>query len=306
MTSLDRLTGFYWVARTEGYARAVRVFPYPITEPGIHQQVRRLEAEVGTRLFVRVGKDRVVPTEAGRALYAFVAPFLEQLPAVAQSLATGHFGGTLRIGAAALLVQGLLPGWLRRLQRRRPDIDVALSELKAPDVDALRTGALDLLVDHLPEVPADVEARPVARLWSFLALPSGHPLAGRRPLPWRALREVPFIAYNQDRAGRQLQLLGLKARGGPEREKYSADSAESLLGFVAAGLGFTLVPWLDARGPRRHGVVVERLRVPGSEFTVYAAWRRGAPHPLVDAALAAAPGLRRTPPVGVTSSSRRR
>ena len=51
MTSLDRLTGFYWVARTEGYARAVRSFPYPITEPGIHQQVRRLETELGVRLF---------------------------------------------------------------------------------------------------------------------------------------------------------------------------------------------------------------------------------------------------------------
>ena len=290
MTSLDRLTGFYWVARTEGYARAVRSFPYPITEPGIHQQVRRLETELGTRLFLRVGKDRVVPTEAGRRLYAFGAPFLEELPTVAASLSAGQFGGTLRLGAAALLVQGLLPSWLRRLQRRRPDIDVALSELRVSDVELLRSGALDLLVDHLPHVPPDVEARPVARLWSFLALPSGHPLAARRPFPVKALRDVPFIAYNADRAGRLLQLRGLAAHGGPEKEKYSADSAQSLLGFVAAGLGFTIVPWLDARGPRRPGVVVQRLDMPGAEFTVYAAWRRGGHHPLLDAALEAAPG----------------
>jgi DNA-binding transcriptional LysR family regulator len=289
MTSLDRLTGFYWVARTEGYARAVRSFPYPITEPGIHQQVRRLERELGVRLFIRVGKDRVVPTEAGRTLYGFVAPFLEQLPAMAESVRTGHHGGTLRMGAASLLVQGLLPAWLRRLQRRRPDIDVALSELKTPDLELLRQGALDLLIDHLPQVPPDIETRPVARLWSFLALPSGHPLAGRKPLSVRSLRDVPFIAYNADRAGRQQQLRGLAAYGGPEKEHYSADSAESLLGFVAAGLGFTIVPWLDAKGPRRRGVVVERLHVPGSEFPVYAAWRRGPAHPLVDAALEAAP-----------------
>jgi DNA-binding transcriptional LysR family regulator len=289
MTSLDRLTGFYWVARTEGYARAVRSFPYPITEPGIHQQVRRLETELGVRLFVRVGKDRVVPTEAGRALYAFVAPFLEQLTAVADSLRMGHFGGTLRIGAAALLVQGLLPAWLLRLRRRRPDIDVALSELKTPDLELLRTGALDLLVDHLPQVPPDIQARPIARLWSFLVLPAGHPLANRKPLSVRALRDVPFIAYNADRAGRLQQLRGLAARGGPDKESYSADSAESLLGFVAAGLGFSIVPWLDPRGPRRAGVVVERLRVPGSEFLVYAAWRGGLAQPLVDAALEAAP-----------------
>jgi DNA-binding transcriptional LysR family regulator len=289
MTSLDRLTGFYWVARTEGYARAVRSFPYPITEPGIHQQVRRLETELGLRLFVRVGKDRVVPTEAGRALYTFVAPFLEQLPTVAESLRTGRFGGTLRVGAAALLVQRLLPDWLRRLQRRRPDIDVALTELKTPDLELLRGGELDLLVDHLPQVPVDVEVRTIAQLSSFLVLPAGHPLAGRKPLPVLALRDVPFIAYNADRAGRMQQLRGLAAHGGPDKEQYSADSAESLLGFVAAGLGFSIVPWLDPRGPRRAGVVVERLHVPGSEFPVYAAWRRGLHHPLVDAAMEAAP-----------------
>jgi DNA-binding transcriptional LysR family regulator len=230
----------------------------------------------------------VVPTEAGRALYAFVAPFLERLPTVADSLRAGKFGGTLRIGAASLLVQRLLPGWLRRLQRQRPDIEVALTELKSPEVDRVRSGELDLIIDHLPHLPADIEARTVARLWSFLVLPAGHPLAGRKPVSVRALRDVPFIAYNADRAGRTLQLQGLAAHGGPEKERYSADSAESLLGFVAAGLGFSIVPWLDPGGPRRAGVVVERLRVPGSEFPVHAAWRRGPHHPLVDAAMAAA------------------
>jgi DNA-binding transcriptional LysR family regulator len=291
MVSLDRLTGFYWVARTQGYARAVRAFPYPITEPGVHQQVRRLEAELGVTLFVRTGKDRVVPTEAGRALYAFVAPFLEQLPAVTGALRSGRFGGTLRLGAAPLLVQGLLPRWLRRLQRQRPDVEVALTELRSPDLALLRTGELDLLVDHLPEVPSDIETRQVARLHAFLALPARHPLAGRRPIPVQALREVPFIAYRADQGGRLLQLQGLKAHGGPEKERYSADSTESLLGFVAAGLGFTVVPWLDPRGPRRAGVAVQRLRVPGAVLPVYAAWRRGPGHQLVDAAMAAAPGV---------------
>lgn len=42
ISSLQRLEGFYWVARIGGYARAARAFPYPITQPGVHQQVRRL------------------------------------------------------------------------------------------------------------------------------------------------------------------------------------------------------------------------------------------------------------------------
>ena len=82
MIQLQRLEGFYWVARCEGYARAARAFPYPITQPGVHQQVKRLESELGVRLFERVGKDRVVLTPQGRALYEYVAPFYEGLPGV--------------------------------------------------------------------------------------------------------------------------------------------------------------------------------------------------------------------------------
>src|SRR5215475_3787204 len=159
MNSLDRLTGFYWVARAGGYARAVRAFPYPITEPGVHQQVRRLEAELGVSLFRRVAKDRMSLTAQGQALLAVVAPFLESLRVTVDALRAGRFGGTLRIGAAALLVQELLPGWLRLLHRRHPELDVVLTELRAPDLGLLRSGELDLLVDHLPEAPADVEVR---------------------------------------------------------------------------------------------------------------------------------------------------
>jgi DNA-binding transcriptional LysR family regulator len=72
-------------------------------------------------------------------------------------------------------------------------------------------------------------------------------------------------------------------------ETHSAESADTLLGFVAAGIGFTLVPSLEPHGPKLNGVVAHRLEVPGSVFPVYAAWRRGVPHPLVQAALALAP-----------------
>src|SRR5687768_5514536 len=111
MIQLQRLEGFYWVARCEGYARAARAFPYPITQPGVHQQVRRLEDELGVRLFERVGKDRVILTPEGRALYAYVAPFYEGLPPVVQSLRGGQVGGTLRIQASGHVLRHLLPPW---------------------------------------------------------------------------------------------------------------------------------------------------------------------------------------------------
>ena len=51
MIQIQRLEGFFWVATTGGYARAARAFPYPITQPAVHQQVKKLERELDITLF---------------------------------------------------------------------------------------------------------------------------------------------------------------------------------------------------------------------------------------------------------------
>jgi DNA-binding transcriptional LysR family regulator len=288
MIQIQRLEGFYRVARAEGYARAVRSFPYPITEPGVHQQVKKLEAEVGQRLFERVSKDRVVLTAAGRTLFELVAPFMERLPAVVEAIRGGTQGGTLRVHAEGHALRYVLPPWLRRLQIARPDIRVELTEARTSNLEAIRAGEADCLVAHLALVPEDVETREVARVRAFVALPSHHPCARRARVRLEDLQGEPFVAYQSDRTLRQLQLEALRLHGFEPKATHSADTAETILGFVAAGLGFSLVPSALPGGPRVAGVTVFPLR-PKAEFPIYAAWRRAAaPNPLLAAALALA------------------
>src|SRR5207248_180584 len=127
MIQLGRLEGFYRVARAEGYARAAREFPYPITQPGVYQQVRKLEG--------------------------------------------------------------------------------ALGEARADGVEAVRNGGADLLVDHLPAVPPDLEGIRVATVRAFIAVRAGHPAARHKPLRLRHLAGEPFVAYGAGRPQqRELQL----------------------------------------------------------------------------------------------------
>jgi DNA-binding transcriptional LysR family regulator len=290
MIQLQRLEGFYWVARCEGYARAARSFPYPITQPGVHQQVKRLETELGVRLFERVGKDRVILTPEGQRLYAYVAPFLEGLGAVARSLRSGEVGGRLRIHASGHVLRYLLPPWLRRLQRQRADIEVELFEAKVPAVALVRSGEADLLVDHLTEVPPELEARQVGRTRPFLVFPSDHPLAQKGRVEPRQLGDEPFITYSADLQLRELQLSALAHHGVVPRRLHAADSSETILGFVAAGLGYSLLASLPPKGPRVPGVVALPLTQPVREFPIYAAWRKSAhANPLLTALLALAP-----------------
>lgn len=287
---LSRLEGFYWVAKTGGYSRAARAFPYPITQPAVHQQVRKLEAGLGAALFARAGRDQMRLTAAGRSLYDVVAPFLESLPGVERAIRRGSAGGTLTIHAAALILRDLMPAWIRRLRRARPDIHVELHEAERPEPGLLTAGRTDLLVDYLPDLPAHLEARPVAAVRPFVALPASHPLASRKRWSLEALREETFVFYNPDLPAHRLQ-AGLLSRHGiaPERS-LAASTAETILAFVEAGLGWSLVPSLSEAGPRTPGVASRPLPFPRHGFPVVAAWRpSGSPDPLIQAALEAAP-----------------
>ncbi|WP_095978080.1 LysR family transcriptional regulator [Melittangium boletus] len=290
MIQLQRLEGFYWVARCEGYARAARAFPYPITQPGVHQQIKRLESELGVRLFERVGKDRVVLTPQGRVLYDAVAPFYEGLPALERSLRTGDVGGRLRIHASGHVLRHLLPPWLRSLRSQRPDIEVALFEAKVPAMALVRSGETDLLVDHLPEVPPDLDTRQVGKTRVFLVFPSRprSPIRGLvSPVPFR---DELFITYSSDPHLRDLQLAALAHFGIVPRRMYAADSSETILGFVAAGLGYSLLASHEPRGPKVPGVTALPLTEPAREFPLYVAWRRSPQrNPLIEALLALAP-----------------
>jgi DNA-binding transcriptional LysR family regulator len=130
----------------------------------------------------------------------------------------------------------------------------------------------------------------VSRVFSFLALPARHRLARRSRVGLEHLREEPFVVYNQDLGARELQLWALNRAGVRPTRLSAADSADAILGFVAAGLGAALVPWPTRAGPRTPGVVVHRLRSAEAIFPVHAAWRNAkVPDPLVEAALAAFP-----------------
>ena len=96
--------------------------PHGITQPALHQQVRKLEGELGVTLLERVGRGHMVPTPAGDRLLQFVGPFFRDLGTVVESLRSGSYGGTLRLLAEPLLIRTLLPAWLTRLQKRHHDL----------------------------------------------------------------------------------------------------------------------------------------------------------------------------------------
>lgn len=290
MIQIARLEGFFHVARTGGYARAARAFPYPITQPAIHQQVKKLEGELGTRLLERVAKDRMQLTPAGRHLFSFIAPFFDGLPAVVRALESDTYGGRLHIDAANLVLRDLVPGWVRRIKRRVPHAEIQLREFGGTNVDRLRHGEADLLVSYLPLLPPDMEGKRVAVLHGHIVVPRGHRLASRKRVGLKDLHGETFVAYHPELLAGQLQRHALAEAGAIPQQFLTAGTADVLLAMVEAGLGVSALATLSPQGPKGAGLKSLRLPKDRFDFPITAAWRRGAPpNPALEAALATAP-----------------
>lgn len=290
MIQLSRLEGFFWVARTGGYARAARAFPYPITQPAVHQQVRKLEQELSTTLFERVAKDRVRMTPAGRHLFDFVAPFHEGLPAVVRSIRGAEHGGEVHIHAASLLLRDLMPAWVKRLRHRCPEAEVHLREVQSADPEALRRGEADLLITYLPDLAPEYARMRVGTMHGYVVVPRGHRLARRKRVTLRDVHGETFISYSPDLLAGRMQRAALAEVGAEPAQMITAGTAQTILAFVEAGLGVSALGTLDPQGPRRPGVVALRLSGKRFDFPLLAAWRKHAPaNPALEAALATAP-----------------
>ncbi len=290
MIQVHRLEGFFWVARTGGYARAARAFPYPITQPAVHQQVKKLEGELGEKLFERVAKDRMRLTPAGKQLYEFVGPFFQGLPSVVRSLQASAYGGDIHIHADTQLLCDLLPAWVRRLQRKAPGVKVHLREIASPSVDELQRGDADLLVSYLPDPPADIATRRVGTLHGYVVVPRAHALAKRVRVSLKDIGDETFISYSPGLRAHDVQMRALKDHGVRPARTISAGTQATILAFVEAGLGVTALATLDPAGPKGRGIKALRLAKPKFEIPVVAAWRSGAPaNPILQAALSTAP-----------------
>ncbi|MBL4846226.1 MAG: LysR family transcriptional regulator [Planctomycetes bacterium] len=247
---LHQLEGFFHVATHEGYARAVMALPYAITEPALHQQVRKLERALGgNRLLTRGPGRRMLMTPAGRELYAFAAPYFRELPGVVRGIQAG--AGTLVVASDPLFLEPLCAPVAALLRHDVPGLGLRLDAEGGDLAARIRSGDCDLAVSAFEgETPPDLSRRPLGVLGLQLVVPTGHELARRRPplLP-RHLTGVKLAIYTAGTPGRRLTDAGLIAAGIEVEVACEASNAAALFALAAAGVAPAFVPML--RGSRR-------------------------------------------------------
>ncbi|HTK89564.1 MAG TPA: LysR family transcriptional regulator [Verrucomicrobiae bacterium] len=260
------------VARTGSVAAAAR--QRHITSSAVSQQIRRLEAHFGLKLFERAGRGVRLSAAGETALPVVRALWTEAEAAFAElgSLA-GRPAVTLRMAVSDYLGKGLLAPVLRDLLDEDPPLrfEIITAHSRA-GVRLVAAGEVDLAVVTGQDIPRGLDERHLFDQ-AFVWVGPRRARRQRAPLTERLQRE-PVLR------------LAAESRGRAVLDQYLADhrirpvstidvpSVSLLLSYVSGGLGIGLVPALALTEAPAGAVVKEPARVPA--LPVALVWRAAA------------------------------
>ena len=217
-----------------------------LSQARVSQTVKKLERKIGAPLFERTS--RVVRmSPLGRQLYEDLAPLHRQMEAAlarARDVARG-VEGALDVGFLGAGAGTLTGPVLAAYRERCPGVEVRMREIQYRDpLGALRDGEIDLLFTCLPVEEPDLTVGPVViREKRMLAVPVGHPLAGRAAVSLEELAGETFFGIANGAPGYWWDFhVPRRTPAGREiRRARSVASFQELMTLVATGQGISPV-----------------------------------------------------------------
>ncbi len=278
---LRHLRYFVTVADEASFSRAAVLLR--VSQPAISRQIKTLEGEVGSPLFLR-GPGTLHLTKAGSALLGHARELLRQSTQALLDVkaVSGAAAQAIHLGYLISAQADFLSLALRTFQKRHRTIRVTLYEMTpAAQVTALRAGQLDLglIGHHHADTLQDLRITVLKLLPLQAIVPDPHSLAQRRKIAVRDLSKETFIGYREEAfPGRNDLITRVCLEAGfKPRLRPCAETLSAVLALVGAGEGVCLIP-ADVAKLAHPGVTFLALQRPVPKIR-YAAAARRAPGP---------------------------
>jgi DNA-binding transcriptional LysR family regulator len=222
------------------------------TQSAISQQIAALEREAGATLVQRSARG-VRLTEAGEAVVRHAEAIMARLAEAEAELEAiaGLRGGRLRMASFESAGSTLMPLAIAAFREKHPAVELSMSLSEPEDcVPLLRSGDLDLAIVFESAVIDSEDGIHRVHLLEdpmYLALPRDHPLAHRRRIRLEDLAGEAWVAGAADCECNRLISRACAMAGYQPRIAFETDDYAAMQGFVAAGVGVSLIAELGLR-----------------------------------------------------------
>jgi DNA-binding transcriptional LysR family regulator len=239
---LHQLRVFRAAAMNRGFTRAAE--DLHLSQSTVSQHIKQLEEELGSQLFLRVGK-RVFLTPSGQTLLEYAERILRELKNA--QTAVSELGsiqrGTVRLGTGASTLIHRLPGVIAAHRKRFPDIELIVVTGTTESLLAeMRAQRLDLSIVTLPVSFTDLRVTPLGSEELVVVAPRDHPLGRTGRVRPAELETVPFILYEKQTAMQILVDAYFSRLGITPRITMEMENTEAIKSLIRSGLGFSILP----------------------------------------------------------------
>jgi DNA-binding transcriptional LysR family regulator len=272
---LRHLKYFVAVAEELNFGRAAqRLY---ITQPSLSRQIVSLEGELGFALFVR-DKKQIQLTKAGQLFLTEAQQILAKFDRgmnIARRISSGELG-QLRIGFQGSSVYDIIPLSIRAFREQFPQVELSISSVPTSEqIELIYNCGIDIGFIVPPISDGTLHLETILAEPLVLVLPENHPLAKDAEISLAAIANEPLVLASRDRGcGLHEQILQFYEREGLHPNVvHAAREMQVMLGFVAAGMGISLLP-ASVKNLQRRGIVYRILtpNAPMAELAI--AWHK--------------------------------
>ncbi|MBB2926052.1 LysR family transcriptional regulator [Paraburkholderia silvatlantica] len=260
------LRTFEAVARCHSFTEAARQLG--LTQSSVSDHVRRLEAAIGRRLFIRDTHSLAI-TSDGEAMLAHAGSILQAIDRAESQFRAPRLRGRVRLGCSDDVALGPLPAVLTAFRNAHPDVELEITiGMTGRLYELLDSGAIDLMVGKRRLGDKRGAVLFTGRL-EWLAR-AGTTMDLAQPLP--------LILVAEPSVTRAVVLDALAQTDFRWQLVCTSSSHSGCVAAARAGLGVTVRPqYLAARGLAPPVNVASLPALPNVEFIVLAGKRLSRP-----------------------------
>lgn len=239
---IHQLRYFCAVARTGSFTRAAQ--HEHLAQPSLSQQIRKLEDELGTKLFDRLGRT-VRLTQLGEAFLPRAEEILRQVATAKLEIQemAGAEQGKLVIGAIPTIAPYFLPSCLASFARKFPRVQVSVIEEVTDELlKRIHDGTIDLGLLALPVPAPHCLSHELFRERMYVVVPRHHRLADLSKVHLKQIEDDPFLLLKEGHCFRDNALSACSRARIRPNVVFESGQFSTILAMVSAGSGVSVVP----------------------------------------------------------------
>src|SRR5579884_2359572 len=239
---VHQLRYFCAVARHGTFTRASEI--EHVAQPSLSQQILKLEAELGSRLFDRLPRSAKL-TVFGEAFLPKAERILRELDEAKTELLemAGNEKGDVVVGIIPTIAAYLLPKLLKGFSARHPMITVNVVEDITPTLlQRLRDGTIDMAVVAVPIAGSELATEELFEEKFYAVLHERHPLARKRSVTLAELNREPFLLLKEGHCFRDSLIAACHKSKMSPSVVFESGQFATILAMVSADMGVSAVP----------------------------------------------------------------